>query len=210
MCIPQPNYLLYILSTSLPKIMAQVTTQQFAMSMLDLDNDGRISRRDFEVLVSKGSSSHAKAAQQALKQAVAKMCDAIGLVGDVSFSYDEYRKHVQEKLQNPAVEAAVRQVLSAYFDTLDLDKNGYVTLTEYRLFFESFKHANPGEVEAAFKSIDTSGDGKIQRGEWINYAFEYFYTTKNDLGSQNLVGSRCCCCRCCCCCPCWCGGCRRW
>ena len=136
--------LLYILSTSLPKIMAQVTTQEFAMSMLDLDNDGRISRRDFEVLVS------------------------------------------------------------------NLDKNGYISLTEYRLFFESFKHANPGEVEAAFKSIDTSGDGKIQRGEWINYAFEYFYTTKNDLGSQNLVGSRCGCCGCCCCCPCWCGGCRRW
>ena len=185
--------------------------QKLAMSILDLDGDNRISRSDFEKLVERKDDTGRKPADlQALKDAVLKMCDALGLVGSVSFSYEEYRKHVQQKLQNPAVETAVRKVLSAYFDALDADKNGYITPKEYRLFMESLGHADPEETDAAFKSIDTSGDGKIQRSEWINYAFEYFFTTKNDLGSENLAGSRCCCCRCCCCCPCCCCRYRRW
>ena len=177
--------------------------QKFAMSLLDLDSDGKISRHDFEVLLEKSAEGEKNPARQALKQAVLKMCDAFGLVGDASFSYEEYAKRVQEKLQDPAVEAAVRQVLQAYFDLLDIDKNGYITLKEYSVFMQSLKHADPEETEAAFKSIDTSGDEKIQRAEWVNYAFEFFFTAKNDLGSGNMAGSRCCCWgyRPPCCCP---------
>ena len=182
--------------------MAEVTSQDFAMSLLDLDKDGKISRHDFQLLVQKSGSGlqgRAKAAHTALEKAVMNMCDAIGLVGDKSLSYDGYRQTVLEKLQNPTVENGVRQMLDAYFNTLDLNKNGYIGLSEYRKFMGNFKQTDPGEAEAAFQSIDKSGDGKIQREEWINYAFEFFFTSRNDLGSSNMMGSRCCCCCGCCC-----------
>ena len=165
--------------------------QKVAMSFLDLNSDGKISRRDFELLLEKINDAGKGAA---VKKATLKMCDALGLVGDASFTYEAYRKLVAEKLQDPKVEAAVRQVLQSHFDVLDEDGCGHITLKEYRVFMEGLQHADPSEAEAAFKSIDTSGNGKIERAEWTNYAFEYFFTAQNDLGSENMAGSRCCCC----------------
>ena len=116
--------------------------KKLAMSMLDVDGDHRISRSDFEKAVNKNDSDQTgkkPADIERLKDSVMKMCDAIGLVGTVSYSYEGYREHVQSQLSNPQV-----------------DKS---------------------EVDAAFKSLDKSGDGKISRDEWIAAAYEFFYTS---------------------------------
>ena len=57
--------------------------------------DHRISRSDFEKAVNKnnsGQTGREPADIKRLKDSVMKMCDAIGLVGTVSYSYKEYRE----------------------------------------------------------------------------------------------------------------------
>ena len=182
------------------------------MSILDVDGDQRISRSDFEKVLKRNESNETgrkPADIKRLKESVLRMCDAIGLVGTVSFSYEEYRTRAQSQLGNPQVEQAIRGVFESYFDCLDADKNGYITPKEYAIFMGGLGCTEKSEVDAAFKSLDKSGDGKISRDEWIASAFEFFYTESNNHGSENMAGARCCCCRCCCCPPCCCHG-YRW
>ena len=181
--------------------------KNLAMSILDVDGDHRISRSDFEKAVNRNDADQTgrkPADIKRLKESVLKMCDAIGLVGTVSYSYEEYRKHVQSQLSNPQVEQAIRGIFEAFFDCLDADRNGYITPKEYSIFMAGLGCTDKSEVDAAFKSLDKSGDGKISREEWIASAFEFFYTENNNLGSEMMAGARCCCCCGCCCCPCRC------
>ena len=175
--------------------------KKLAMSILDADGDHRISRSDFEKIMNRKDADQTgrkPADLKRLKESVLKMCDAIGLVGTVSYSYEEYRKHVQSQLSNPQVEQAIRGIFEAYFDCLDADRNGYITPNEYSIFMAGLGCTDKSEVDAAFKSLDKSGDGKISREEWIASAFEFFYTENNNLGSEMMAGARCCCCRWCC------------
>ena len=189
--------------------MAQLTSADLATSMLDLDKDGKISRKDFELIVDKNDYPN-KADNDKLRQAINTMCDVIGLGPGVALSYEEYAARVRQVLSDPTVEKAIRAVLDAYFDCLDKDKNGFISLKEYEVFYSGLgKAVDPSEVKTAFDSLDKNKNGKIERQEFVDFAYEFFYTTENKHGAENMAGARCCCCRCCCC-PCCCCCCRRW
>ena len=61
------------------------------------------------------------------------------------------------------------QELREVFDLLDLDKSGFLTVTEVH---EALKQlggtAEPGEVEADFQKYDVNGDGKLSFEEFSN------------------------------------------
>ena len=101
------------------------------------DGDRRIKRSDFENSVNKKLvEARNPDAVKRLREWVIKMCDATGLVGDVSYSYESYRTHLQSQLNNPEVKQAFHEIFVAHFDYLDAEGRGYITLKEYRILWQ--------------------------------------------------------------------------
>ena len=145
------------------------------LNVLDTDRDHRISRKDFEnALDNKLDETRSADDIKRLRECVLKLCDATGLdlAGNVSYSYESYRTHLQAQLSNPHVEQAFREIFEAYFDYLDDDRNGYITMKEYRTFMTTIGCTNESEIEAGFKSLDKNGNGEITRKEWVDSAYE--------------------------------------
>lgn len=172
--------------------------KEVAMSVFDNDGDNRISRDDFEVLIEQSNISGANPANiQALNQSIQRMCHAIELSNGVSYSYEEYRLKIQSKLEEPLVQEAMLNILDVYFDRLDTDQDGFISPKEYRSYMQDLGHTDPNEIDDAYNSIDTSGEGKIRRVEWVNYGFEYFYSESrfkaNDRKNEGIqAGAPCC------------------
>ena len=157
------------------------------LTILDADCDHRIKRSDFENSVSKKLvEARNPDAVKRLREWVIKMCDATGLVGDVSYSYESYRTHLQSQLNNPEVKQAFHEIFVAHFDYLDAEGRGYITLKEYRIFMAALGCTDENEIAAGFKNYDSSGDGKINRKEWIESLLASLYSS-----DESMAGSRC-------------------
>lgn len=154
---------------------SKLTGIKFFLTILDADADHRISRSDFENTVDKKLDKVRSPDDiKRIRECVLKMCDATGLVGDVSYSYEAYRTHLQSQVNNPVVEQALHEISEAYFDYLDADRNGYITLKEYRIFMATIGITDESEIKEGFKSLDKSGNGKVIRKEWVESAHESF------------------------------------
>ena len=160
------------------------------LNILDTDRDHRISRSDFENALDKKLNTVRKPDDiRHLRECVLKLCDATGLdmLGNVSYSYESYRTHLQAQLSNPHVEQAFREILEAYFDYLDFDRKGFVTAKDYRMIMATLGCTDESETNTGFTSLDKSGNGKISREEWIKSTLEFF--TNYDPESTRIAGS---------------------
>lgn len=170
---------------------------KLAMSIFDKNGDDRISRDDFEDFIEESRRVGIDPVDlQVLNRSIERMIDAIKMTNGVSYTSEEYRLKIHNKLQDPLIQEAMLNILSIYFDHLDADKDGFISPKEYRSYMEELGCTDPNEVDDAYNSIDTSGDGKIQRVEWINYGFEYFYSESefdaNDRLNERRQGAPCC------------------
>ena len=157
---------------------------------MDTDRDHRISRRDFEIALDKKLNTVRKPDDiRHLRECILKLCDATGLdmEGNVSYSYESYRTHLQAQLSNPHVEQACQEIFEAYFDYLDVDRTGYVTAEEYHAFMTTMGCTDESESNTGFTSLDKSNNGKISREEWIKSSLEFF--TSRNTESKMTVGS---------------------
>lgn len=172
-------------------------TKQLAMSIFDQNGDHRISRDDFKILLDQRSTQGITPAdRQVLHHSIESLYDATEMDNDASYTYEEYRLKVHSKLEEPAVQEAMSNILSAYFDCLDADRDGVISPNEYRSYMADLGCADPNEVDDAYNSIDSSGEGKIQMVEWLNYGFDYFYSennfAKNNGKDERIQGTPCC------------------
>ena len=171
---------------------SKLTGAKLFLTILDTDGDHRISRNDFEKVVDKKFDKvRSPDDLKRLRQRVLEMCDATGLVGNVGYSYEAYCTHLQSQLNgNPEVGQVFREIAAAYFDYLDADRNGYITLKEYRIFMATMGCTDEKEIKAGFESLDKDGDSKIIRKEWIESAFGSFCDNESTTGSRvNVVVS---------------------
>ena len=170
--------------------LSKFTGVNIFLNILDTDRDHRISRRDFEIALDKRLNAVRKPDDiRHLRECVLKLCNATGLdmAGNVSYSYELYRTHLQAQLNNPHVEQACQEIFEAYFDYLDVDRTGYVTAEEYHAFMTTMGCTDESESNTGFTSLDKSNNGKISREEWIKSSLEFF--TSHNTESKMTVGS---------------------
>ena len=63
-------------------------------------------------------------------------------------------------------EASTREEIRGLFDLMDLDKDGKISKTEHRRWFEAMKSIDPNASIVAFSAIDKDHDGVITREEY--------------------------------------------
>lgn len=66
------------------------------------------------------------------------------------------------------------------FNNLDLNEDGVISFTEWTAHYQSLG-IDTANARASFDAMDKNGDGKISKEEFVNYHYEFFFTTENNL-----------------------------
>ena len=81
--------------------------------------------------------------------------------------------------------ALLEQLTDAFFDIMDVNNDGTVTLDELKIFMRA-RGLDPNGAEAWFKLADRDRNGKVERQELFRYEFDFWF--RPDLASSKMFG----------------------
>lgn len=81
--------------------------------------------------------------------------------------------------------ALLEQLTDAFFDIMDANSDGTVTLDELKIFMRA-RGLDPNGAEAWFKLADRDRNGKVERQELFRYEFDFWF--RPDLASSKMFG----------------------
>ena len=161
-----------------------------ALKATDVDKDGMITRRDFELIAERqkefGGVSDERSAE--LRKHLMEFCDILQLTeGSPGLTYDQFIDSQVAYAVEYSQPDKTPGYMPAFFAGLDLNGDGHISLEEWTTHYKCLgidqKHA-----KTSFDAMDTDGDGEISYDEFVAYHREFYFTTKNDLNSAILYG----------------------
>ena len=108
--------------------------------------------------------------------------DAIGIKEGKQLTCDEFVKGfsefaIQERAKKERGEIPILYSMNdAVYDVAGTNKDGFVTLDEYRRIFQACNFPESAADEA-FKVVNANHDGKLDREELNNYEFKFWFET---------------------------------
>jgi Ca2+-binding EF-hand superfamily protein len=163
-----------------------------AFSFLDTDGDGFVEQADLAALGTRLLGRFDELPTSPKAQHLAATFDRFWttLVGELDadhdgrISLDEYRSCIDAAyIDGPHFEQMFRPGIEAVAVLCDTDGNGRIELGEFRRVHEAFG-IEPAETEAAFRLLDTDGDGSLTVTEFVHAATE-FYVGNNPAAAGN-------------------------
>lgn len=153
--------------------------------LLDFNKNGYIERADWERWV----DNIDKACKPDPPQLINKLYEtseayfgAIGIKGGKRMTSDEYVKAfsdfaVKERGKKERGEEPLLYPWNdSVYDVADTNKDGFVTLDEYRRIFKAC-NLSESAADEAFKVADANHDGKLDREELNNYEYKFWFET---------------------------------
>ena len=158
-----------------------------AIFVTDVDKDGLITRKDFELLAQryKDLGDLSREQQQRIDTCMMKLCDSVGLTDDTKqFTYEEFKRgHANIESLSQVLDNNFRIA----FDALDINGDGVISMKEWELHYRGMG-IDPKYATASFEAMDTNGDGVVSLEEFTAYHVEFFSTIENKLNSAILYG----------------------
>ncbi|MEU9043163.1 MULTISPECIES: EF-hand domain-containing protein [unclassified Kitasatospora] len=85
------------------------------------------------------------------------------------------------------LEEGLLPALRAVFTAADTDGSGFLEFDEYRVVFGS-ERVHPAELSHGFRQLDTDGDGRITREEFLHGFTEFFTARADSTSGAQLLG----------------------
>ena len=153
----------------------------------DTDKSGDISRADFVLIVEryKKLGTCTPKHLEMLAKTQSDALDRLHLTDEsVRLSYDELKEKVIEDLTKSG---NYESILEAMFHNLDMNEDGVISLEEWTVHYQCMG-IDTAHARASFDAMDQNGDGRISMEEFVDFHYEYHFTTENKLGSAILYG----------------------
>ena len=115
-----------------------------------------------------------------VRQAVHEFCAGIGITEGKRLSKEDFITAfaafaVAERARKESgEEPLLHKLYNAYYDVVDVNKDGYVTLAEFRTVMKACNY-DVQTINATFTRIDADISGKIERKELNDYEFELWF-----------------------------------
>ncbi|MDI3420895.1 EF-hand domain-containing protein [Streptomyces luteolus] len=145
---------------------AAVTAKGHIFAMLDVDGDGVISRQEYLARPERAAAALGRGGDDPLVLAALtaheRVYASMDSDGDGRVTFDEYATWAGAE----AFDDVCRQALGSLFDLADTEIDGTLSRAEFTRLRVAL--GNPAEnAETAFDALDTNGDGRIDRDEYL-------------------------------------------
>ena len=103
---------------------------------------------------------------------------------------DEVVQRAHEKLlYNPDEPEEVKKILAVFFNTLDTNNDGHISVEEFKVYLTIL---TPGvsdeDIVHTFNAIDTDNDGGIDQEEFVSAVIDFLFNTKETEISKAFLG----------------------
>lgn len=149
---------------------------------LDVDRDGVVSFRDYEILAKRFAELAGMPDLDA--EEVRKSClrwwwvmeKTIGKKTE-NMTENSFVESITTMMTSPHVNArfSMASTWGAMFDVLDSDRDGQVTSEQLQLFYRCHGITDEFYVESVFRNLDTNRDGLVSRQEFIQALQEFWF-----------------------------------
>ena len=164
--------------------------------LLDRNKNGTIESDDWTIWVDNINEMVKPDAKliENLRKASSDAAAAMGILPGKKISQDEYIKNmaqmaVKENEKRNKGERTHTDILNdAWYDVVDTNHDGFVTLDEYRLVLKA-SNFGAESADETFRILDANKNGKIERKELTDHEFKYWYGL-NDEGTKGMFGNK--------------------
>ena len=158
------------------------------MSKLDTKMPGYLSREDYELMGRKLAEYGGMTKEQAEScyKEFMKVADALSLKPGVKIPLEVASQQASKMNLSNACDDCVHSMV---FDVIDSNKDGYICLEEFKVYFQVIAPAiSETEVAYSFKTIDADKDGEISREEFLAASEDFFNGVEETELSKVFMG----------------------
>ncbi|XP_037292884.1 sarcoplasmic calcium-binding protein-like [Manduca sexta] len=160
-------------------------------NILDVDKDGLISFNDFVLFAERFKSlGHLDEKQAKEFSDIIKLTweEQWGAIDPYNFvTVEQYLEDMHHVLNDKTLKKKAHRWLPYLFKAVDKDKSGYISVNEFKLFFECLG-LNNDHAAVAFAVIDINGDGKLSLKEFVELGKDFFFTEDESRVSKMFWG----------------------
>ncbi len=165
----------------------------YYFNTFDADKNGFLEKSDFDKIVNGFAEAYKikkdSETYQYISSTYAKRWDALVKEGDTNadnkVSLDEWLSYQDKLLNDPESDFLWLKITSMFLDIQDVDKDGSISLEEYKTVYKVYGIGNESLAAEIFTKLDFDGDGKISKNDAMNLVAD-FYLSNNPQAPGNL------------------------
>jgi Ca2+-binding EF-hand superfamily protein len=159
----------------------------------DVDKNGSLEKSDFDKIVNGVAEAYNigqdSETYQYISSTDAKRWDSLAKEADTNadnkVTLDEWLSYQDKLLNDPKSDFLWLKIVSMFTDIQDVDKDGSLSLEEYKTMYKIHGIGNDSLAAEIFSKLDFDGDGKIKKNDVMNLVAD-FYLSDNPQAPGNL------------------------